>query len=313
MDSWVFWILTCAFSLYFVILLLDFNKPAKKLMEQIDAQEARRTEMEQRLTRAQEEAVQFRSHQEEMDYQWDDLERRRKDLFPEFNRKRMIRIAAGAFTMGGRDEDSPNNERPAHAVQMPTYYIAPFAVTNQDYREFVNCTGYKAPIHWQRGTYPTGMARHPVVNTSWHDARTYAEWVGARLPTEAEWERAARGSDERPYPWGSRFAEGERCNCNNFIGMTTPVDEFPDGRSPYGVWDMVGNAYEWCADYYDEDYYKYSPSTNPKGPEGGQERVVRGGSFAETRAAVRCTHRIGCSETVTKETHGFRLGLDASE
>ena len=123
--------------------------------------------------------------------------------------------------------------------------------------------------------------------------------------------RAERTS--APYPWGTRFTEGERCNANNQVGTTTPVNEFPDGRSFYELWDMAGNVYEWCQDYYDEEYYKSSPATNPKGPDGGQERVVRGGCYIESRAALRTTHREGVSEVTTRDTIGFRIAMDADQ
>ena len=223
----------------------------------------------------------------------------------------MIYIPAGPFVMGGRDEDSPRNERPAHSVHLPAYFIAKYPVTNMDYREFIQNTGHKPPVHWRQTNYPTDLGHHPVVNVSWQDAQTYAQWKGARLPTEAEWEKAAAGTDERHYPWGNRFVDGERCNSCNQVGATTPVTEYPDGRSPYGAWDMCGNVYEWCADYYDEDYYKTSPSSNPKGPEGGQERVVRGGCYQDTRAVLRVTHRLGVSEVTVRENIGFRIAMDA--
>jgi sulfatase modifying factor 1 len=226
-------------------------------------------------------------------------------------RQKMVYIPQGPFVMGGRDEESPNSERPSHTVYLAAYFIDPFPVVNIDYLEFVGATDYRVPVHWSRGTFPTGTGNHPVTNVTWKDAEAYAEWAGKRLPTEAEWEKAARGTDERPYPWGDRFVEGERCNSNNIIGTTTPVDEFPDGRSAYGVWDMAGNVYEWCADYYDEEYYKHSPSSNPPGPQGGQERVVRGGSYQETRASLRCTHRAGAAETYNRDNVGFRCAMDA--
>ena len=311
-DSWMWWIMTCIISLYFVMLLLDFNKPSKKLMEQMDAQEMRRRDMTTRLAKLQEDIIQIKSRSEDQDLQMEEMEQRRKDLLQEANKRRMITVPSGQFTMGGSQEDNPDSERPAHPVQVSSFHIDPYPVTNQDYREFVNCTGYKTPIHWQRGSYPTGLARHPVVNVSWQDAKAYAEWMGARLPTEAEWEKAARGTDERLYPWGSRFVD-DRCNSNNVVGTTLPVDEFPLGRSPYGIWDMSGNVYEWCEDYHDEDYYKYSPSTNPRGPEGGQERVIRGGFFAETRPNVRTTHRSSAQETHTRDNVGFRLATSADQ
>ena len=309
-SSWVWWILTCVIALYFVALLIDFNKPSRILMEHIDNQDVRRREMEQKLKRVQDEMELAKTRQDDLDLEMEELEQRRKDLLPEANKKEMVAIEEGQFSMGGREEDSPDNERPTHPVHLSYYYIGNTPVTNQEYREFVNCTGYKAPIHWQRGTYPTGLAKHPVVNVSYHDAKAYANWKEARLPTEAEWEKAARGNDERLYPWGNRFVDGERCNSNNMVGTTLPVDEFPLGRSPFGCWDMSGNVYEWCEDYYEAGYYDFSPVANPKGPAGGQERVIRGGYFSETRPNVRTTHRSSAAETHTRENVGFRLAID---
>ena len=311
-SSWVWWILTAGFMLYFVILLLEFNKPQQQLMERIESQEQRRNEMQQRLGQMQDEPELAR-RLEEMEINWTELDERRKEILPEANTRRMSQIPAGSFIMGGREEDSPKNELPAHPVHISTFYIGRFPVTNQDYREFINCTGYKPPIHWQRGTFPTGMGQHPVVNVSWIDARAFADWSGGRLLSEAEWEKAAKGQEEWPYPWGERFVEGERCNSNNAIGTTTAVNEFPEGRSPFGIWDMSGNVYEWCADYFDDEYYRSSPASNPKGPDGGQEHVIRGGSFSETRAGLRVTHRGSCPETTTRETIGFRIGMDADD
>ena len=251
--EWVYWILTCIFSCDFVVLLLEFNRPSQKLMEQIDTQEARRLEMARRLQAATEGVVEMDSRLERLTNQIDELEESRIAILPEANKRLMVYVPPGPFTMGGRDEDSPRNEQPAHTVHLTVYYIGKTPVTNQEYREFVQCTGYRAPIHWQRGTFPTGMGKHPVTNVTWRDACAYAAWRGAKLPTEAEWEKAARGTDERPYPWGGRFTEGERCNASGLIGTTTPVDEFPEGRSSYEDWDMAGNVYEWCADHYDEE------------------------------------------------------------
>jgi formylglycine-generating enzyme required for sulfatase activity len=310
--EWVYWILTCIFSCYFVVLLLEFNRPSQKLMEQIDAQEARRLEMARRLQAATEGVVEMDSRLERLTNQMDELEESRIAILPEANKRLMVYVPPGPVTMGGRDEDSPRNEQPAHTVHLTGYYIGKTPVTNQEYREFVQCTGYRAPIHWQRGTFPTGMGKHPVTNVTWRDACAYAAWRGAKLPTEAEWEKAARGTDERPYPWGGRFTEGERCNASGLIGTTTPVDEFPEGRSFYEAWDMAGNVYEWCADHYDEEYYHDSPATNPPGPEGGQEGTIRGGSYQETRAALRTTHRAGAAEGVARDTIGFRVAMPAT-
>ncbi|MEE3259670.1 MAG: formylglycine-generating enzyme family protein [Candidatus Latescibacterota bacterium] len=313
MDNWILWILTCAAILYFVVLLLEFNRPSQTLMEQIDNQEVRRQDMTRRHAHAQEQSEEMKARLEKLENDMEDLETKRKDILPEANKRLMIQIPAGPFTMGGRDEDSPRNERPAHTVDQSAYYIGKTPVTNQEYREFVQCTGHRPPITWQRGTFSAGTGKHPVVNVSWQDARDYADWRCARLPAESEWEKAARGTDERSYPWGTRFTEGEQCNGNNQIGTTTPVDEYPNGRSFYGVWDMAGNVYEWCQDYFDEEYYKRSPATNPKGAEGGQERVVRGGSYQETRAALRSTARMSTSEVAIRDNTGFRLAMDAED
>jgi len=313
MDNWIWWILTCALALYFVILLLEFNRPSQKLMEQIDVMETRRREMELRLVQAQEETTTMKNRLEEIQLQWDALEERRKEILPEANARLMVPIPAGSFVMGGEEEESPRNELPGHVVHLPDYYIGRQPVTNQDYREFVQCTDHRPPIHWQRDTYPAGLGKHPVVNVSWQDAQTYAEWRGARLPTEAEWEKAARGTDERRYPWGDRFQEGEYCNANNPMGTTTPVDEYPLGCSPYGVWDMVGNVYEWCADYYEADYYRISPGTHPKGPDGGQDRVIRGSCYMDTRGVLRATNRGGGTEVSSRDNIGFRIAMTAKE
>jgi iron(II)-dependent oxidoreductase len=313
MGEWWWWILTCGFSLYFVILLLEFNRPAQKLQEQIDNQETRRIDMGRRFEHAQQQIEEMKIRQDKIENDMEDQEERRKEVLPGANKRLMIHVSSGPFTMGGRDEDSPRNERPAHTVFLSDYYISRYPITNQEYREFVQCTGHRIPIHWQRGTFPAGTGKHPIANVSWQDADAFARWRGARLPSESEWEKAARGTDERPYPWGSRFTEGERCNANNQVGTTTPVNEFPDGRSFYELWDMAGNVYEWCQDFYDDEYYKSSPATNPKGPDGGQERVVRGGCYIESRAALRTTHREGVGEVTTRDTIGFRIAMDAEQ
>ena len=309
MGDWMWWILTSCISLYFVMLLLDFNKPSTKLMEQIDSQTQRQREMEQRQSKLREDILLTKSRAEDLELQLSELDERRMSLLPEANVRSMQLIDAGPFTMGSTQEDTPDNQRPAHTVQLSAFYMDPYPVTNQNYHEFVTCEGRMAPIHWQGGQFAPGTARHPVVNVSWQDAMAYATWRGARLPTEAEWEKAARGKDERLYPWGNRFVDGERCNNGNVVGTTLPVDEFPLGRSPYGIWDMSGNVSEWCHDYFEETFYQFSPSTNPKGPDGGQERVTRGGFFGDNRPGVRTTQRTGAQEGQTRDTIGFRVAM----
>ena len=137
-------------------------------------------------------------------------------------------------------------------------------------------------------------AEHPVVNVNWDQANAYATWAGGRLPTEAEWEKACRGTDGRIYPWGDEPPTAELANFANNVGDTTPVGSYPNGASPYGALDMAGNVWEWTADWYAADYYANSPPANPPGPATGDVRVVRGGAFDYNENDVRCAARDDC-------------------
>lgn len=166
--------------------------------------------------------------------------------------------------------------QPTVATTTEAFQISRTTVTNAQYQTFVAAAGYPAPHHWQAGQPPANRLNYPVVNVSWHDAQAFCRWAGVRLPSEVEWEKAARGTDGREYPWGSRWETG-RCNSAeaNQRG-TTPVDRYPAGASPYGVLDMSGNVWEWCADWYDLSE---------------QEHVLRGGSFHFSRHAQLCAWR----------------------
>ncbi len=224
----------------------------------------------------------------------------------------MVLIPAGKFLMGNPKEESWSDEHqhPQHSVHLDEYYIYKYEVTNEQFWKFVNETGYGAEGKWdeyfRRNDYwNTESEHHPVINVTWNDAGAYCKWAGGWLPTEAQWEKAARGEDGRIYPWGNDW-EGKKLNWYNgpkVLEMaiitqgrgTLPVGSFPSGASPYGCMDMVGNVWEWCNDWYDEDYYKQSPLQNPDGPSSGIGRVVRGGSWNESRynkfrCAVRSMH-----------------------
>ena len=160
-------------------------------------------------------------------------------------------------------------------------------MTNRQYGKFVDETGHRAPDHadygsaiWKGRSFPPEVADHPVVCVSWDDAKAYAEWAGCELPTEAQWEKAARGPEGTIYPWGNEWDETKcRNGKNKGSGTTCRVYDYPEGVSGYGTYNQSGNVWEWCEDWYDDEYYSKSPRENPRGPEGGSYRVLRGGCW----------------------------------
>jgi formylglycine-generating enzyme required for sulfatase activity len=211
-------------------------------------------------------------------------------------------VPAGAFLMGSQE---PANEAPVHEVNVESFWIGRTEVTNEQYGRCVDadvCTPPGNPA-WR----DAARAKYPVTHVNWSQAATYAEWAGGRLPSEAEWEKAARGPDQRLYPWGDAVANNERLNFQFANGGVMPVGTYPAGASPYGVLDMAGNVEEWVADWYAPDYYAQSPRDNPPGPERGIYRVVRGGSFHSSRGDVRTTHRGTAFPDAKFESVGFRV------
>ena len=237
----------------------------------------------------------------------------------------MIHVPAGEFLMGSKedDPDAYDNEHPQHTVYVSEFWIDKTEVTNAQYRKCVEAGTCRAPTTCDSlGGEPTysdsSKADHPVVCVSWQDAKAYCEWAGKRLPTEAEWEKAARGTDGRKYPWGNNFDSSKvnfcDVNCeydhkdsgaDDGYRRTAPVGSYPEGASPYGALDMAGNVWEWCQDWYDADYYASSPQRDPQGPGSGTCRVVRGGSWGSRKWGVRAALRDG-------DVPGFRVNYHGS-
>ncbi len=211
-----------------------------------------------------------------------------------------IQIPAGTFTMGGMDVYRENDEQPPHEVKLASFWIDQVEVTNGMYDLCVQAEACRPPREVRSDNREEYFGNpefrdYPVVNVAWYDADAYCTWAGRRLPTEAEWERAARGDDKRNYPWGDEPPHEFNSNSLNVIGDTTRVGSYPEGASPFGILDMAGNVWEWVADRYRPDYYSKSPLENPQGPTEEEVfntlRVMRGGSFQEDGIFLRLVNR----------------------
>ncbi len=270
----------------------------------------------------------------------------------------MALVPAGEFVMGSAPDDIASllrrhpkangailkDEMPKHRVFLDAFYIDKYEVTNAHFQQFVQATGYRTQAEregggkirtgaktwaqvpdatWRaprgQGSNIAGLEAHPVVQISWHDAKAYCTWAGKRLPTEAEWEKAARGTDGRLYPWGNEL-DGTRVNfcdrncpfawkdagVDDGYRSTAPVGSYAAGKSPYGAYDMAGNVWEWVADWYDAKYYQRSPARNPQGPTSGTQVVLRGGSWLYTAPDFRTTERAGVPADRRNENIGLR-------
>ena len=239
-------------------------------------------------------------------------------------------VPSGEFLMGSREEDFIPEEMPQHAVILDAYYIDRYEVTNAQYWEFLDYimkTGDHSkcstsePINkshlpgnsfrgyeYKYYNYPD----YPVTRVDWYDAYAYAAWAGKRLPTEAEWEKAARGTDGRRFPWGNVW-EIKFCNVGTDGNLPVTVGSFEDGNSVYGCYDMTGSVSEWCEDWYHPEYYLSSPKKNPKGPiKGTGKRIIRGGSmFAQNVYKLRCAVRMFGEPGDRNKSVGFRCAKDA--
>ncbi len=249
---------------------------------------------------------------------------------------KMVLIPAGEFEMGTESSEVPQlvqwakkwdssgqaswfeNEAPRHTVYLDAFYMDRYEVTNALYKKFMNATGHKAHRrYWNDSKY--NAPDHPVVGVSWDDAKAYSEWAGKRLPTEAQWEKAARGGlAGKRFPWGDSDPDGSQCNfadkntdyhwsdksVDDGYQYTAPAGSFtPNG---YGLYDMAGNVWEWCSDWYGEKYYSSSPSRSPTGPGSGTSRVLRGGSWNGYPNFLRAADRLYTNPSYSGSISGFR-------
>jgi len=220
----------------------------------------------------------------------------------------------GSVTGGGFDLD----ESPQRTVVVSSFRIDVKEVTNKRYAQFLNSAGGSA--HWDarmrigtvngRYTPNSGLEEYPVFYVNYDDASAFAEWAGGRLPSEAEWEKAARGSnDGRFFPWGDQIISGQ-ANIYNDVGGLWPTGR-ATGRSPYGCMDQIGNVWEWCADWYAWDYYQTGPNVDPPGPASGASHIIKGGGYRSTEVDGRCSERRGAQPAQRYDDLGFRCVYDA--
>jgi formylglycine-generating enzyme required for sulfatase activity len=234
----------------------------------------------------------------------------------------MVLIPEGDFFMGDpAGEDVRYDENPGHTVRLDAYWIDCYEVTNRLYKRFVDATGHRAPFvdaewakpyNWINTDYPPGTGEYPVVLVSWEDAAAYAAWAGKRLPTEAEWEKAARGGRvKQQYPFGDAIDEKHANYFTSIIAANQlkPVGSFP--ANAYGLYDMSGNVWEWCGDWYLQTYYRGSPDANPQGPSEGMYRVFRGGAWINRAEQLRCSERARNVPSHQSHIIGFRCARSA--
>ena len=223
----------------------------------------------------------------------------------------LILIPAGPFFMGS--ETGQEDERPIHRIELDAFYIDKYEVTVSRYTRFLRAQSPDRPFLWKQAT-EGAQGQKPVIGVDWFDAKEYCEWVGRRLPTEAEWEKAARGDDQRTYPWGNEPPTSAHATAGQrtWSGYETlgAVGSHARGGSPYGVAGLAGNVWEWIADWYDQTYYATSPEKNPRGPKAGPLRVLRGGAWNNDATMIRATNRAAYNPAARRNDVGFRCAMN---
>jgi toxoflavin biosynthesis protein ToxD len=231
-----------------------------------------------------------------------------------------VRVPAGDFLMGSapaQDREATKGEQPQHRIHLAEFYIGKYPMTNAQYATFVKSGGHEAPSCWAQERIPAGQEDHPVVHISWHDARAFCGWLSEttsksfRLPTEAEWEKTARGPNARIYPWGDRPPTAEFCNYDMHMGHTTPVRQYATTASPYGALDLAGNVLEWTTSLYRP--YPYRADDGREDPLAEGVRVMRGGAFSLMRWNARCACRLRYAPGRTSDHGGFRVAVSAGD
>ncbi len=261
-----------------------------------------------------------------------------KTRFSEIDGMEQVFVPAGVFIMGADmdDKEAIASEKPAHEVYLYAYWIDRTEVTNSQYALCVSAGVCQPPtafgqervnsIHYEWYYGNPEFDNYPVIYVDWDSALTYCEWAGRRLPTEAEWEKAARGTDQRWFPWGNKNVRSTFVNLadrntrfdhsynlvDDGYTDTAPVGSYPDGASPYGAYDMAGNVWEWVSDWYSKTYYSESPFENPTGPVSGTHKALRGGSYNNSNWSIRTTMRSYLGHLYAYGYVGFRCSQPAS-
>lgn len=222
----------------------------------------------------------------------------------------MVEIPEGTFGMGSDGGQALEDERPKHHVWLPGFFMDLHEVTTAQYAAFLAATHRLAPWQWNMVDLSLHGDR-PVIGVDWADADAYCRWKGKRLPTEAEWEKSARGTDGRLYPWGNQVPNKELANVAlgarfSYSQVLVPVQSYEPGKSPYGLYHMAGNVWEWVQDWYAASYYEISPERNPQGPDSGQFKVLRGGSWSDLPKYLLTYGRFKLPPETRNSYTGFR-------